>query len=426
MRLIRRDRGVTQTPFLIVAIVIALVAILVAYVKTNAEKEALQLADAAYRKQLAAEEDTRQREITLTALAEVVGYVGKTGEAEYPNPDTIKGELNRTNHKLTPKIEGQPLTCENIISNLIDNMVAARDTHADLRATRDRLLQEVEQTRQTGQQELAAQREATKSVRGEKDQLQQRFDKRVADDEEMLNTLRGQLDSTRTQLEQEQQKIREQENGYKEQLARLRTRITELTQVEERRTTDLPDGQVIRGLERDFDPRGEGYAFIYIDIGRKHGVKDGTKFEVFALEKGGRRTPKGTLVVKKSLDDMAECAILDQVDERNPIVRGDFVQNPFFEKGAVQHFSLVGTFDGETTLYTKEEWARIIKEHGHEFQPKILANTNFVIVGSEPQDDSTQWGLKEIFRVETVTENEVLNWFDYGTYTPREGKLAGR
>jgi hypothetical protein len=421
----RRDRGVTQTPFLIVAIVIALISILVAYVQTNAKNEALLEVDVAKADTERQYEQLKQREITLTALAEVVGYTGATGEAEYPNPETIRGELDRTNKKLTPVIEGQDLTCELIISNLIDNMVAARDTHLDLRATRDRLSQEVEATRAAGQAELQAQRDATKSVRGEKDTLQQRFDRRVTDDEEMINQLRAQLDATRTQLEQEQGKIREQENQYKEQLARLRTRITELTQIEVRRTTDIPDGQVIRGLERDFDPRGEGYAFIYIDIGRKHGVKDGTKFEVFALEKGGRRTQKGTLVVKKSLDDMAECAILDQLDERNPIVRGDFVQNPFFEKGAVQHFSLVGTFDGENSTYTKEEWARIVKEHGHKFQTKILANTNFVILGTDPQDDTAQWNLKEIFGVEPVTEREVLSWFDYGTYSPREGTLKG-
>jgi hypothetical protein len=423
----RRDRGVTQTPFLIVAIIMMLIAILVAYITNNAKETAIQEAETMRLQRNDAEQRERALTDKLNKLTEVVGYAGKSGETGVADLDVITGELKRTNdQKIQPKIDGEPLTLENVLNRLITNLETARESKTSDRAEIARLTTEVAETAKRGQSELSQSREATAAMKRDKDALQGRFDKRVEQDEEQINTLRGQLEATRTQLEQEQGKGREAEAQFKEQLARLRTRITELTQVEERRTTDLPDGQVIRGLERDFDPRGEGYAFVYIDIGRKHGVKDGTKFEVFTLEKGGKRTLKGELVVKKALDDLAECAILVQHDERNPIVKGDFVQNPFFEKGAVQNFALVGTFDGESTLYTKEEWARIIKERGHNFQAKIMADTSFVILGTDYQDDSENWPTAQTFKVETVKENEVLNWFNYGTYKPREGKVASK
>jgi hypothetical protein len=326
---------------------------------------------------------------------------------------------------LQPKIDGQALTAQLVIKNLVENVAVVRNRDTDLVTQRQNWKTKYDQSTENHTAELSTQRQATAQVRNERDALQQRFDKRVQDDEEMIGSLRGQLETTRGQLEEEQGKHRETEVKYKAEIALLKTRITELTQVEERRTTDLPDGGVIRGLERDFDPRGEGYSFIYIDIGRKHGVKNGTKFSVFALEKGGRRTPKGTLVVKQALDDMAECAILDQIDPKNPIVKGDFVWNRFFEKGAVNQFALVGTFDGETTRHTKGEWQRIVKEHGHGFQDGIKANTTFVILGTDPANDTDQWRWRELYKVEAVTENVVLLWFDYGTYKPRQGASAG-
>ena len=427
LRIARTDRGVTQTPFLIVAIILMLIMVLVAYMTNNAKETALQEAE----KFLGRSNDAEARERALTdklnKLTEAVAFAGATGEAGHSDPEVIANELRRVNDKeIIPKIDGQPLTVQNVINALVVGQQNAKESKASDRAEIDRLRKEIDESQKQRQAEVGTQREATKAMQQDKAALQQRFDRRVAEDEEQINTLKGQLESSRQALTAEEAKGRDADGQHKEQLARYRTRITELTQVEERRTTDLPDGQIIRGLERDFDPRGEGYAFVYVDIGRQHGVKDGTKFEVFSLEKGGKRTLKGEVVVKKALDDMAECAILVQHDERNPIVRGDFVQNPFFEKGAVQNFALVGTFDGESTLYTKEEWARIIKEKGHNFQSKIVAKTNFVILGTDFQDDSENWPTAQTFKVESVRENEVLNWFNYGTYRVREGKVATR
>lgn len=423
----RADRGVTQTPFLIVAIILMLIMVLVAYMTNNAKESALQEAEKWLQREREASDREKALQLRIQNLSTVIGFTGQAGETGLPEPAVIEAELKRLNDKdIIPKIDGQPLTCQNVMDALAKNAQTARESRASDRARISALEKEVDETRKGAQTEVATQRQATGAMQQDKAALQQRFDKRVAEDEEQINTLKGQLESSRQALTAEEAKGRDAEAQYKEQLARLRTRITELTQVEERRTTDLPDGQIIRGLERDFDPRGEGYAFVYVDIGRKHGVKDGTKFEVFSLEKGGKRTLKGSVVVKKALDDLAECAILEQLDERNPIVRGDFVQNPFFEKGAVQNFALVGNFDGESTLYTKEEWARIIKEKGHNFQTKIMANTNFVILGTDYQDDSTNWPVAQTFKVESVRENEVLNWFNYGTYKPREGKVATR
>jgi hypothetical protein len=427
MTLFRRsDRGVSMAPFLIGAIVIAIASILVAYMMHGKTKDLEIKLYEAQRETAEAEQKVAERQATLFALAEVVGFTPE-GEGEaMPDTSSISAALEDVNNNtLEPKIEGQPLTAQLVMKNLVENVAVKRNYFTDIETQRDTWKTKLDQQKENHTGELSTSRQANSQLRNDRDALQTRFDKRVQDDEEMQASLRTQLESARGELETEREAHRQTEVKFKGEVALLKTRITELTQVEERRTTDLPDGSIIRGLERDFDPRGEGYSFIYIDIGRKHGVKNGTKFNVFALEKGGRRTPKGTIVVKQALDDMAECAILDQIDTKNPIVKGDFIWNRFFEKGSVNQFALVGTFDGETTRHTKGEWQRIIKEHGHGFQDRIKANTTFVILGTDPANDTDQWRWRELYKVEAVTENEVLQWFDYGTYKPRQGASSG-
>ena len=420
----RPQRGITQTPFLIVFIMLWVVTALVAYfINNKAEATALER-DAERQKFLDKDKEWTNLNEKVLALRPVVGFTGE-GSSDLPDPDVIQKELDRVNtNNVQPPINGTPLNLQTVITQLVDNLTNERAKSVGFAADKDRLAIDVKAAQTKGQQEVEAQRQATTAVRQEREGKQREYDKLSRDATDMETKLRQQLTEVSGRLETAEKEKRETEAQLKGEVALLKTRIAELAQVEERRLTDVPDGKIVRGLERDYDPRGEGYAFVFIDIGRKAGVKDGTKFEVFSLDKGGKRTQKGRIVVKKAFDDLSECAILDLFDARNPIVRDDLVANKFFEKGAKATFALVGTFDGEHTRYTKGEWKRIVEEHGHSFQDSVRANTQFCIVGDRPTDDAEQWRLRELFKVEPVTEQEVLAWFDYGAYTHREGNVG--
>ena len=85
-----------------------------------------------------------------------------------------------------------------------------------------------------------------------------------------------------------------------------------------------PTGVVIRGLEREVVTRDStGAALVYIDQGRRHGVEDGARFTVFAVQGDGKRVPKGTVQARRVLDDITECRVVDLADEQAPIVKGD-------------------------------------------------------------------------------------------------------
>ncbi len=424
--MVRTIRGVTATPFLIilsiVMIVCGLLAALANNAKSTAERQIVELQGQIE----TLEREKRANVEKLVALSKAIGYGGS--ETQMAEPGTIASELTRVNdNEIQPKVEGETLHAQRVIEELVKNLKAARGEAESRKNERDKLKQDVKDAETRKDQELGVAQTANNTLRTEKAAIQDRFDKRVKLDEETQANLKQQLDATRANLEQEQKGHEEDVKKWKSEVSLLKTRVTELTQVEERQTTEVPDGQVIRGLERDFDPSGQGYAYIYIDIGRTHGVRAGTKFAVYSLGKGGRRTEKGTLVVKQALDDTAECGILDQRDDRNPIVRGDFVENRFFEKNVKKVFTTVGAFDGQLTRYTKGDWAKIVGEHGHLYEERITPRTNYVILGDKHEEDPT-WKTAQLFKVEPVKEDEVLAWFDYGAYTPREGKvgMAGR
>lgn len=418
------SRGITQTPFLIVFIMLWVVTALVAYFINNKAEATAVDRDAEHQKFIDKDREWTNLNATVQALVPVIGFAGE-GSSSLPDASVIQKELDRVNtNYIQPPIAGTNPTLQTVVAKLVENVQTERDKVRGLEADKARLENDVKAAQQKGTQEVEAQRQATTAVRQEKEGKQKEYDKLSRDATDMETKLRQQLTEVSGRLETAEKEKRETEAQLKGEVALLKTRIAELAQVEERRLTDVPDGKIVRGLERDYDPRGEGYAFVFIDIGRKAGVKDGTKFEVFSLDKGGKRTQKGRIVVKKAFDDLSECAILDLFDARNPIVRDDLVANKFFEKGAKATFTLVGTFDGEHTRYTKGEWKRIVEEHGHSFQDSVRANTQFCIVGDRPTDDAEQWRLRELFKVEPVTEGEVLSWFDYGAYTHREGNVG--
>lgn len=424
MRVPNRSRGITQTPFLIVFIMLWVVTALVAYFINNKAEATANELQAEQAKLRARDTEWENLNKKVQELQPVVGFSGE-GSSDLPDPAVISKELDRVNtNYIQPPIAGTNPNLQIVVSKLVDNVQTERDKVRSLEADKARLNDDVKAAQQKGTQEVEAQRQATTAERQAKDGKQKEYDKLSRDATDMETKLRQQLTDVSGRLETAEKEKREMEAQLKAELALLKTRIAELAQVEERRLTDVPDGKIVRGLERDYDPRGEGYAFVFIDIGRKDGVKDGTKFEVFSLDKGGKRTQKGRIVVKKAFDDLSECAILDLFDARNPIVRDDLVANKFFEKGAKATFTLVGTFDGEHTRYTKGEWKRIVEEHGHAFQDSVRANTQFAIVGDRPTDDAEQWRLRELFKVEAVTEQEVMAWFDYGAYSHREGNVG--
>ncbi|MCE9581928.1 MAG: hypothetical protein K8T20_05360 [Planctomycetes bacterium] len=166
----------------------------------------------------------------------------------------------------------------------------------------------------------------------------------------------------------------------------------------------------------------------WIDIGRKDALLKGTIFEVFAMNKGGRKSPKGKAVVIEVHEDYSVISLLRdgivqlndgtvaegkvvekgnvvEVTERNGnkvmvssdkvkrldymqdtgrIEKGDYVANEVFDREKSKTFVFGGKLRGR---YTNEQMTHLIEEFGGEVNADVQSETTYLVVGADYDKD---------------------------------------
>jgi hypothetical protein len=127
---------------------------------------------------------------------------------------------------------------------------------------------------------------------------------------------------------------------------------------------------------------------LWIDAGAKHMLRRGTVFKVYETVKGGVKTYKGRIVVTSVEADRAEARI---ESEEGKISEGDWIFNPYFERGKTMRFVFLGALNG--TL-SKELATSMLEKNGAKVDAAITTATDFLVVGA-----------KETPEAEELTEN---------------------
>lgn len=180
--------------------------------------------------------------------------------------------------------------------------------------------------------------------------------------------------------------------------------------------TSKPDGEVTYADSR------LGYAWI--DLGKQHGLKKGTRFDVYQYVKGGRQRIKGFIEVKRVEQDMAQCAILEGIvvndpatgerlvlpDANDPIVKGDLVRTPLFEKDKQIRFAFLGT-KLTNRYYNLKELERKIEEFGGKVQKEISVETDIVVLLGKAEEEFQKEYEKAVqYNVDFLREDELLEY----------------
>src|SRR5262249_23673530 len=139
------------------------------------------------------------------------------------------------------------------------------------------------------------------------------------------------------------------------------------------RDHDVPDGKVIDASKTS--------GLAWIDVGARHGLVRGTRFQVFDLGRGGERRPKGWVEVRELRDSTALCGITEVKDPMDPIVAGDLISNPYFDRDKKPVFVFLGDLPGR---YSKEEVTRMLRAKGAQVEDQVTAMTDFLVVGQAP------------------------------------------
>ncbi|MCO5170090.1 MAG: hypothetical protein M9894_27470 [Planctomycetes bacterium] len=234
--------------------------------------------------------------------------------------------------------------------------------------------------------------------------------KRLVEEIENVRKERGRLERD----------FRLEEARLSSQVKQLEHRIEDLTKKQNKTFAENSrnDGEVV------FADANLGYAWI--DLGRRHGLRVNTRFQVYQFVKGGMQKIKGVIEVRRLEEDMAQCAIIEGAevqhpitgerlivpDPNDPIVKGDLIRNPFFDAADQKSFVFVGT-KLENRYYNLQELQRKIEEFGGKVDRDVSIRTDFVIVLGEANEDAdlqdkirqaTQFGV--IF----MREDELLEY----------------
>ncbi|MGB2802774.1 MAG: BRCT domain-containing protein [Phycisphaerae bacterium] len=156
-------------------------------------------------------------------------------------------------------------------------------------------------------------------------------------------------------------------NDLKEKLERLGTLPTELA----------ADGHVVQVAELG--------SVAYADIGKKDGVMLGMPFSVFSPVEFGKEEPmpKASARVVRIMDDASELRVTVRGDE--PLVAGDVLHNPVYDRGRRLRFLLIGEIDMDGDgADDSGSLKALIQELGGRVETEVSVQTDYLISGEQP------------------------------------------
>ena len=198
----------------------------------------------------------------------------------------------------------------------------------------------------------------------------------------------------------------------------LQERIRQLVKKKTKSFTEYsePDAMIVHA-----EP---ALGYTWINLGHNHGLRRNIRFQVYRFVKGGRQQVKGVIEVRRIEDDMAQCAILEDqqvrdpvtgkiitVPDRNdPVVKGDLIRNPYFDKEEQKVFVFLGS-KLQNRYYNLGEIKRRITEAGGRVDAKVSTATHFVVLLSEGDEDfQIQYDRAAQFGVIFMREAELMEY----------------
>lgn len=146
----------------------------------------------------------------------------------------------------------------------------------------------------------------------------------------------------------------------------------------------------------------------WIDLGRANHLATGVKFRVLQTVKGGKRIHKGTVEVRKTDENMSEVRILEEADPLNPIVKGDMIASPFYDKEAKPVFVFAGS-EMESKDFTREYVVAKVVNQGGEVRNRVDNGTDF-LVAMKNYESTPEYKAARELGVTIIREKDLIEY----------------
>ena len=277
-------------------------------------------------------------------------------------------------------------------------------------------------------QEVTAARASTSDVSSEK---QATIDDLTKERDDLEAELRGEIDrltkanedlrvevsdlgETITQLTSEKSATEAEVKAIAATLSSTRLRAAErLNDIKKR--SEKPDGEITAV--------DSGFGLGYINLNASDRLSEGTVFSIVSGRPGAdKNSPKAMAEVTNVGPERSEVRIYGVVDPLGqPVVTGDKIYNPLYEKKGRRYAVIAGSLAG----YTKPELTALLEEIGITVQEKVNNLTDYMITGGpifsdasgqpleapKPVEDTEVYAAAQDAGVLVIPMKDVLQFF---------------
>lgn len=259
------------------------------------------------------------------------------------------------------------------------DLLTANKEHKDKIDSINKTANQIEADFKTKTQEME---ERVKAVENQSAKARQEWEQQVAD-------LTRQLADASANAAKELNDVRARNEALESQMAAAQARINDLTSqlasfkpsTEHTAVLQVADGHIVRTVP--------GEDVVYIGIGQQEGVNPGMTFAVYSRARGITSDGRGkaSIEVIKVFGGTSECRVL-WTTPGDPLVTGDIIANPVFDKSRKLRFVVAGDFDLNFDGVFEDVGglgvANLIRRSGGKVEDKVDTQTDFVVMGSPP------------------------------------------
>lgn len=291
----------------------------------------------------------------------------------------LSGSVTALVESLNQQSRGQSNQIAQLTSQLDDANSKLKATSQEVAAARAKFDEELAAVKEEANKALAGTTAYTQSKDATVEQLQADFAKKQTDTQEAQQTLTNQIADLNKQLEQSKL----QYQNLQQKLGATRVNTADAT-------VRAADGTILRVVSRDV---------VYIDLGQGDQVAPGLTFQVFdrvegvppvGENSGEENLPRGkaSIEVVRVGAGSSECRVIRFQPGQN-IIEGDLIANLVYDRNAKYSFTVYGNFDLDqnnvATPGDTEVVKRLVSQWGATPSEKITVDTDFLVIGAEPE-----------------------------------------
>jgi BRCA1-like protein len=222
-----------------------------------------------------------------------------------------------------------------------------------------------------------------------------------------IRTLEDQVREAEEKYEVEVKARREEVGGLKNELLAAEQDVRKAKKLKDMRELPIgPDGEILASTDAG--------GLVVLNRGKADHMLPGLIFDVFNYGKGAVKEAKGVIQVLEVGEATSTARIMEQRSPMRPIVQGDLFESSAYNPDEVMHFFLLGRFK----KYGRSDAAKRLESLGAKVDSRVGIETHYLVLG-EPENEDLNLRDTDAYKqavelgVKVITEAQLSRFMNY-------------